>query len=172
MKGLDLGADDYMTKPFEIAEFEPGNPGPHPHHSQPKLDERVKGLDLGADDYMTKPFEIAEFEARVRCLLRILLEAYASAGTGCARTWSNSALLHSTPSNERWFWTTNPSNSPGGSEACWKQSIPASHSRAGRVVPKKHIQLTKREHLCSFDEDVGAPAIDTYIHRLRRSTTP
>ena len=31
-------------------------------------------------------------------------------------------------------------------------------------APKKHIH----EHIRSFDEDVGASAIDTYIHRLRR----
>ncbi|MGZ6728907.1 MAG: response regulator transcription factor, partial [Gaiellaceae bacterium] len=63
--GLELGADDYITKPFSIREFR----------------SRVRALlrraaaaplgpERGADDYNTKPFSIREFRSRVRALLR------------------------------------------------------------------------------------------------------
>ncbi len=37
------------------------------------LDDRVLGLDAGADDYLVKPFELRELLARVRALLRRLI---------------------------------------------------------------------------------------------------
>ena len=117
-----------------------------------RLDERVKGLDLGADDYMTKPFEIAEFEARVRCLLRRrdgLRTNLVEFGPLAFNTVERTVVLD----DESVELTRRE-----------RSLLEILLSRAGRVVPKKHIH----EHLCSFDEDVGAPAIETYIHRLRR----
>ena len=117
-----------------------------------RLDERVRGLDLGADDYMTKPFEIEEFEARVRCLLR-------------RRDGLRTNVIEFGPLS----FNTAERTVALGDEAVdltrrERSLLEILLYRAGRVVPKKHIH----EHLCSFDEDVGVSAIDTYIHRLRR----
>lgn len=38
------------------------------------VDDRVRGLDMGGDDFVTKPFELKEVAARVRALLRYLME--------------------------------------------------------------------------------------------------
>ncbi len=116
------------------------------------LDERIKGLDLGADDYMTKPFEIAEFEARIRCLLRRkegLLTNTIEFGPLNFNTTDRTVLLE-------------------------QQSVELTRrerslleillSRAGRVIPKENIL----EQLCSFDDDMSASAIETYVHRLRK----
>ena len=117
-----------------------------------RLDERVRGLDLGADDYMTKPFEIVEFEARVRCLLR-------------RRDGLRTNLVEFGPlafdTVERTVMLDDRAVDLARRE---RSLLEVLLFRAGRVVPKKQIH----EHLCSFDEDMGTTAIDTYIHRLRR----
>ena len=117
-----------------------------------RLNERVRGLDLGADDYMTKPFEIAEFEARVRCLLR-------------RRDGLRTNVIEFGPLSFNTAERTVVLDDDAVDLTRRERSLlEILLFRAGRVVPKKHIH----EHLCSFDEDVGASAIDTYIHRLRR----
>jgi two-component system, OmpR family, response regulator len=40
--------------------------------------------------------------------------------------------------------------------------------RSGRVISKEQFV----EHLCGFDEDVTANAIEVYVHRLRRKLDP
>ena len=116
------------------------------------LDERVKGLDLGADDYMTKPFEIIEFEARVRCLLRRkeglrtnLIEFGPLSFNTVDRIVTLDDEIVDLTRRER-------------------SLLEILLSRAGRVVSKENIL----EHLCSFDDDLGSTAIDTYMHRLRK----
>ena len=116
------------------------------------LDERVKGLDMGADDYMTKPFEIVEFEARVRCLLRRkegLLSNTIEFGPLKFNTADRTVELDTESVN-----LTRRERS----------LLEILLSRAGRVVPKENIL----EQLCSFDDDMGASAIETYVHRLRK----
>ena len=117
-----------------------------------RLDERVRGLDLGADDYMTKPFAIAELEARVRCLLR---------RRDGLRTNTIEFGPVSFDTAERTVTLDDEAVDLTRRERSLLEIL---LFRAGRVVPKKHIH----EHIRSFDEDVGASAIDTYIHRLRR----
>ncbi len=116
------------------------------------LDERVRGLDMGADDYMTKPFELVEFEARVRCLLRRkegLLTNSIEYGPLTFNTVDRVVTLDDEPVD-----LTRRERS----------LLEILLSRAGRVVPKESIL----EHLCSFDDDMGSSAIDTYVHRLRK----
>jgi DNA-binding response OmpR family regulator len=40
--------------------------------------------------------------------------------------------------------------------------------RIGRVISKDQIN----NHLCDFDQDLGANAIEVYMHRLRRKLEP
>ena len=80
------------------------------------LEDRVKGLDLGADDYLTKPYDLPELEARVRASAREL----------------------------------------GVLEVLML--------RVGRVVSKEQLA----EQLYGWGEEVGANAIEVYVHRLRK----
>ncbi len=116
------------------------------------LDERVRGLDLGADDYMTKPFDIAEFEARIRCLLRRkegMLTNMIEFGPLIFNTTDRTAVLD---------------NLTVELTRRERSLLEILLSRAGRVIPKDSIL----EQLCSFDDDMSASAIETYIHRLRK----
>lgn len=116
------------------------------------LNDRVKGLDMGADDYMTKPFEIVEFEARVRCLLR-------------RKEGLRTNVIHFGPLSFNTIERTVALEDRTVDLTRRERSLlEILLSRAGRVVPKEYIF----QHLCSFDDDVGNSAIDTYIHRLRR----
>lgn len=40
--------------------------------------------------------------------------------------------------------------------------------RAGRLVSKEHLA----NHLCGWGEEVGANAIEVYVHRLRKKLEP
>ena len=82
VKGLEMGADDYLVKPFSFAELlarvrtilRRGRSGKEMPvlflTARDQVEDRVKGLELGADDYLVKPFAFSEFLARVRTLLR------------------------------------------------------------------------------------------------------
>ena len=113
------------------------------------LQQRVAGLDAGADDYLTKPFDLSELEARLRALLR--------------RGLSPSLQL----GQLRWDWA---------SRCAYVRDTPLELSsreiavlelllqRAGKVVPKEHLVAS----LSDLESDIGANAIEVYIHRLRR----
>ena len=116
------------------------------------LADRVKGLDLGADDYLTKPFDLPELEARVRALIRrgqgggsaILTHGPLSLDTGGRRV-----TLHGAPLEL---------------SARELGVLEVLMLRSGRVVNKEQLA----EQLYGWDEEVGANAIEVYVHRLRK----
>jgi two-component system OmpR family response regulator len=120
------------------------------------LDERVKGLDLGADDYLTKPFDLPELEARVRALIR-------RGQSGGASLVTHGALTLDTVGRRA---TLN--GEPLELSARELGVLEVLMLRSGRVVNKE--QLT--EQLYGWDEEVGANAIEVYVHRLRKKLEP
>jgi len=120
------------------------------------LDDRVKGLDLGADDYLVKPFELAELEARVRALIR-----RGQSGGGSVIT--HGALALDTAGRRA---TLN--GEPLELSAREIGVLEILMLRTGRVVNKEQLA----EQLYGWDEEVGANAIEVYVHRLRRKLEP
>ncbi len=120
------------------------------------LEDRVKGLDLGADDYLTKPYDLPELEARVRALVR-----RGQSGGGANLTHGDLEL------------------DTAGRRATIK-GVPLELSarelgvlevlmlRTGRVVNKEQLA----EQLYGWGEEVGANAIEVYVHRLRKKLEP
>ena len=120
------------------------------------LADRVKGLDLGADDYLTKPFDLPELEARVRALIR--------------RGQSGGSLL----------LTHGPLALDISGRRATLDGVPLELSarelgvlevlmlRIGRVVNKEQLA----EQLYGWDDEVGANAIEVYVHRLRKKLEP
>lgn len=120
------------------------------------LEDRVKGLDLGADDYLTKPFDLPELEARVRALIR-------RGQSGGSSLLSHGALTLDT-SGRRATLNGEPLDLSGRELGVLEVLM----LRSGRVVNKE--QLT--EQLYGWDEEVGANAIEVYVHRLRKKLEP
>jgi two-component system OmpR family response regulator len=120
------------------------------------LGDRVRGLDLGADDYLTKPFELPELEARVRALIRrgqsggaaVLINGPLSLDTGGRRASLNGVPLELS------------ARELGVLEVLML--------RSGRVVNKEQLA----EQMYGWDEEVGANAIEVYVHRLRKKLEP
>ncbi len=120
------------------------------------LDDRVKGLDLGADDYLTKPFELPELEARVRALIR---RGHSGGG---------SLLTHGTLSVDTAGRRALLNGEPLELSARELGVLEVLMLRTGRVVNKEQLA----EQLYGWDEEVGANAIEVYVHRLRRKLEP
>ena len=120
------------------------------------LDDRVRGLDLGGDDYLTKPFDLPELEARVRALIRrgqsgggsLLVHGALTLDTAGRRAMLNGERLELS------------ARELGVLEVLML--------RSGRVVNKDQLA----EQLYGWDEEVGANAIEVYVHRLRRKLEP
>jgi len=114
--------------------------------------DRVSGLDLGADDYLTKPFELAEFEARVRALLR--------RGLG---THSNQITLGTLrlDLNAQRAYLADAALDLSARELGVLEILML---RAGQVVSKEQVA----EKLCSWGDEIGANAIEVYVHRIRK----
>ena len=90
VRGLDHGADDYITKPFGVLEFisrvkavlrrsasEAPAAGGVLRFGDIVMNDLARTVtaggepvDMGADDYMTKPFGVMELISRVKALLR------------------------------------------------------------------------------------------------------
>jgi two-component system OmpR family response regulator len=114
--------------------------------------DRVTGLDLGADDYLAKPFDLAELEARSRALLR-------RGQAGGSPQISLGPLVF---------------DSVGRRAVVDGQALELSArefgvlellvGRSGRVVAKEHLA----ERLSRWGEEIGANAVEVYVHRLRR----
>jgi two-component system OmpR family response regulator len=120
------------------------------------LDDRVRGLDLGADDYLTKPFDLPELEARVRALIR-------RGQSGGASVLSHGALQLDTAGRRA---TLNGVSLDLSARELGVLEV-LMH-RSGRVVNKEQLA----EQLYGWDEEVGANAIEVYVHRLRRKLEP
>lgn len=120
------------------------------------LDDRVKGLDLGADDYISKPFDLPELEARVRALIRR------------GQSGGSSLVTH----GELTLDTVGRRATLGGSQlelsARELGVLEVLMLRSGRVVNKEQLA----EQLYGWDEEVGANAIEVYVHRLRKKLEP
>ncbi len=120
------------------------------------LSDRVKGLDLGADDYLTKPFDLPELEARVRALIR-------RGQSGGSSLLSHGPLTLDTSGRRATL--------AGASLELSAREIGVLEVlmlRSGRVVNKEQLA----EQLYGWDEEVGANAIEVYVHRLRKKLEP
>lgn len=118
--------------------------------------DRVKGLDLGADDYLVKPFSLEELEARVRALLR-----RGQCGTNpmlCCGALSFDSIGRRASINGQPLELTSREVS----------LLEALMLRAGKVVSKEQLL----ERLYSYSEEASNNAIEVYIHRLRKKTSP
>lgn len=120
------------------------------------LDDRVKGLDLGADDYLTKPFELPELEARVRALIRR------------GQSGSGSLLTHGPLALDIAGRRASLDGVPLDLSARELGVLEVLMLRSGRVVSKEQFA----EQLYNFDAEVGANAIEVYVHRLRKKLEP
>ena len=121
-----------------------------------RLDDRVKGLDLGADDYLTKPFDLPELEARARALIR-------RGQSGGGSLLSHGALTLDMAGRRAML--------NGESLELSAREIGVLEVlmlKSGRVVNKDQLA----EELYGWDEEVGANAIEVYVHRLRRKLEP
>jgi len=118
--------------------------------------DRVAGLDAGADDYLVKPFALAELEARVRALIR------RSHGK------DRNLLVHGPLSFDVAARTVVVEGEVLDLSARELAVLELLLMRSGRVVGKEQFV----EHLCGWDQDVTANAIEVYVHRLRRKLEP
>ena len=120
------------------------------------LDDRVKGLDRGADDYLTKPFELPELEARVRALIRR------------GQSGGDSVLAHGALTLDTAGRRAVLDGAPLELSARELGVLEVLMLRSGRVVSKDQFA----EQLYNFDTEVGANAIEVYVHRLRKKLEP
>lgn len=120
------------------------------------LEDRVKGLDLGADDYLTKPFDLPELEARVRALIRR------------GQSGGGSELVHGRLRLDTAGRRATLDGEPLELSSRELGVLEVLMLRSGRVVNKEQLA----EQLYGWDEQVGANAIEVYVHRLRRKLEP
>jgi two-component system, OmpR family, response regulator len=120
------------------------------------LEDRVRGLDLGADDYLGKPFDLLELEARLRALIR-------RGQSGGSSLIEHGALALDTAGRRA---TLN--GEPLELSARELGVLEVLMLRSGRVVNKEQLA----EQLYGWDEEVGANAIEVYVHRLRKKLEP
>ncbi len=120
------------------------------------VNDRVAGLDLGADDYLTKPFDLAEFEARIRALVR--------RGQGAHVSQLTVGPLRLDLTGRRAYLD----NEPLDLSAREVGVLEVLMLRAGRVVSKSQLA----EKLSNWDTEIGANAIEVYVHRLRKKLEP
>lgn len=120
------------------------------------LQDRVRGLDLGADDYLTKPFDLPELEARVRALVRR------------GQSGGSAALTHGGLTLDVAGRRVTLNGEPLDLSARELGVLEVLMMRSGRVVGKEQLA----EQLYSWGEEVGANAIEVYVHRLRRKLEP
>jgi two-component system OmpR family response regulator len=120
------------------------------------LNDRVKGLDLGADDYLAKPFDLPELEARARALIR-------RGQSGGASVLTHGVLVLDTAGRRATL-----AGEPLELSARELGVLEVLMMRSGRVVNKEQLA----EQLYGWDEEVGANAIEVYVHRLRRKLEP
>jgi two-component system OmpR family response regulator len=118
--------------------------------------DRVKGLDLGADDYLTKPFELPELEARVRALIRR------------GQSGGSSLLTHGPLTLDLAGRRATLEGVPVELSAREIGVLEVLMLRSGRVVNKEQLA----DQIYGQGEEVGANAIEVYVHRLRKKLEP
>jgi DNA-binding response OmpR family regulator len=118
--------------------------------------DRVAGLDAGADDYLVKPFELAEREARVRALIRR------------SHGHDRNVLVHGPLAFDSVARAATVAGDVLDLSARELAMLELLLLRSGRVISKEQFV----EHLCGFDDNVTANAIEVYVHRLRRKLDP
>jgi two-component system OmpR family response regulator len=118
--------------------------------------DKVVGLKLGADDYLVKPFEMAELLARIEALLRR------------SHGHDRNVLVHGALAFDSAARSASVDGAVLDLSARELAMLELLLLRSGRVISKEQFV----EHLCGFDCDVTANAIEVYVHRLRRKLDP
>jgi two-component system OmpR family response regulator len=116
------------------------------------LEDRVKGLDLGADDYMVKPFQLPELEARARAQVRR------------GKFGASPQLVHGRLTFDTVGRRASVDAQPLDLSARELSMLETLLLSTGRVVSTEQLA----ERLTGWGEEVGANAIEVYIHRLRK----
>jgi DNA-binding response OmpR family regulator len=124
--------------------------------AQDALADRVSHLDAGADDYLIKPFALAELDARLRALLRRSQGSDTNVAS-YGRLRFDRASRSASVDGQRLDLSVR--------EIAVLETLLAG---AGRVAAKERIL----DHLCTFDADISANAVEVYVHRLRKKLEP
>ena len=122
--------------------------------------DRIIGLEMGADDYLAKPFNPRELLARIRAVLRRVVEAADTSGEGTVRQFAFAGF--------RLDALARRLTSPGGAEIALTGAefdlLLVLVERPGRVLSRDRLlDLTQGRAAGPFER-----SIDILISRIRR----